>query len=223
MAMVRGSYDRGGWLEPLVPEELSHVHLFEPGSDSMTLLLLHGTGGDEHDLLPLGRMLYRSANLLSPRGKVLEAGMPRFFRRLSMGVFDVEDLKARAADLLAFVDDAARAYGFDRDRVVVVGYSNGANIAAGMLLSADRPFAWAALLHAMTPFEPDAPPDLAGIRVLVTGGRRDQMIPAASTEHLSELLTSSGADVSLHWEPGGNELTQAEVDAVKEWIRKLAS
>jgi phospholipase/carboxylesterase len=205
-----------------MPNELNHIHLFEAGSDAMTLVLLHGTGGDEHDLLPLGRMLYPSANLLSPRGKVLEAGMPRFFRRLSMGVFDVEDLKARATDLLAFVDDAAGVYSFDRDRVIVVGYSNGANIAAGMLLSVDQPFAGAALLHAMTPFEPDVLPDLSGIRVLLTGGRRDQMIPAASTEHLSELLTSSGADVSLHWEPGGHELTPAEVDVVREWIRKVA-
>lgn len=205
-----------------MPNELNHIHLFEPGSDAVTLLLLHGTGGDEHDLLPLGRMLHADANLLSPRGNVLESGMPRFFRRLSMGIFDVEDLKARAADLLGFVDDAAHAYSFDRDRVVVIGYSNGANIAAGMLLSVDRPFAGAALLHAMTPFEPDPLPDLVGVRVLVTGGRRDQMIPAASTEHLSDLLTSSGADVSLHWEPGGHELTQAEVDVGKEWIRKLA-
>ena len=205
-----------------MPNDLNHIHLFEAGSDATTLFLLHGTGGDEHDLLPLGRMLHPNANLLSPRGKVLEAGMPRFFRRLSMGVFDVEDLKVRATDLLAFVDDAAGVHSFDRDRVIVVGYSNGANIAAGMLLSADRPFAGAALLHAMTPFEPGPQPDLSGIRVLLTGGRRDQMIPPASTEHLSELLTSSGADVSLHWEPGGHELTQAEVDVVKEWIRKVA-
>ena len=205
-----------------MPDEPNHIHLFEPGSDAVTLLLLHGTGGDEHDLLPLGRMLYPDANLLSPRGKVLEAGMPRFFRRLSMGVFDVEDLKARATDLLAFVDDAAPFYGFDRNRVVVVGYSNGANIAAGMLLSVDRPFAGAALLHAMTPFEPDPLPDLSGVHVLLTGGRRDQMIPAASTEHLSQQLTSAGADVSLHWEPGGHELMPAEVDAAKEWIRKVA-
>lgn len=204
-------------------DELNHVHLFEPGSDPMTLLLLHGTGGDEHDLVPLGRILYPNANLLSPRGKVLEAGMPRFFRRLSMGVFDVEDLKARAADLLGFVDDAAGVYGFDRDRVVVVGYSNGANIAGGMLLSVDRPFAGAALLHAMTPFEPEPLPDLSGIRVLLTGGRRDQMVPAESTAHLSELLASSGADVSLHWEAGGHELTHAEVEAVKEWLGIIAS
>ena len=201
---------------------LNHIHVFEAGSEAMTLLLLHGTGGDEHDLLPLGRTLCPNANLLSPRGKVLEAGMPRFFRRLSMGVFDVEDLKTRATDLMTFVDEGARVYGFDRDRVVVVGYSNGANIAAGMLLSVDRPFLGAALLHAMTPFEPDPLPDLSGVRVLLTGGRRDQMIPAASTEHLSELLTSSGADVSLHWEPGGHELTPAEVGAVKEWIGKIA-
>lgn len=205
-----------------MPDELDHIHRFEPGSDATTLLLLHGTGGDEHDLVGLGRLLHPTANLLSPRGNVLEAGMPRFFRRLRMGVFDVEDLKARAGDLLGFVDDAARLYGFARDKVVVVGYSNGANIAAGMLLSTDHPFAGAALLHAMTPFEVDSPPDLAGVHVLLTGGRRDQMIPAASTEQLGDVLRSAGADVSVHWEPGGHELTQTEVDVVTGWIEKLA-
>jgi phospholipase/carboxylesterase len=205
-----------------VPDELDHIHRFEAGSDATTLLLLHGTGGDENDLIPLGRMLHPTASLLSPRGKVLEGGMPRFFRRLGMGVFDVEDLKARAADLLAFVDDAAALYGFARDKVVAVGYSNGANIAAGMLLGADRPFAGAALLHAMTPFEVDAPPDLSGVKVLLTGGRRYQMMPAISTEHLGDLLRSAGADLSLHWEPGGHELTQTEVDVVKGWTEKLA-
>ncbi len=205
-----------------MPNELDHIHRFEPGSDATTLLLLHGTGGDEHDLIPLGRMLHPTATLLSPRGKVLEGGMPRFFRRLGMGVFDVDDLKARARDLLAFVDDAASVYGFARDNVVVVGYSNGANIAAGMLLSTDRPFAGAALLHAMTPFEIDSAPDLSGVQVLLTGGRRDPMIPAASTEHLSDLLRAAGADVSLHWESGGHELTPAEADVVKGWIEKLA-
>jgi len=205
-----------------VAEDLDHIHHFEAGSDPTTLLLLHGTGGDEHDLVPLGRMLHPTANLLSPRGKVLEGGMPRFFRRLAMGVFDVDDLKARADDLLTFVDRAATSYGFDRSRVVVLGYSNGANIAAGMLLSTDRPFAGAALLHAMVPFETDMRPDLSGLRVLLTGGRRDQMIAPASTEQLSEMLMSAGADVTLHWEPGGHELTHAEVEVVKGWLEKLA-
>lgn len=205
-----------------MPADLNHIHRFEAGSDPTTLLLLHGTGGDEHDLIPLGRMLHPTASLLSPRGRVLEGGMPRFFRRLGMGIFDVDDLKARATDLLRFVDDAAALYGFDRADVVMVGYSNGANIGAGMMLQSDRPVAGAALLHAMSPYETDSPPDLSGVRVLLTGGRRDQMIPAASTEHLSDQLTSAGADVSLHWEPGGHELTQAEVDVARGWLEKIA-
>lgn len=205
-----------------MPNELDHIHRFEPGSDATTLLLLHGTGGDEHDLIPLGRLIHPTASLLSPRGKVLEGGMPRFFRRLGMGVFDVEDLKARAGELLGFVDDAADVYDFARDKVVAIGFSNGANIAAGMLLSADRPFAGAVLLHAMPPYEVDSTPDLSGIPVLLTGGRRDQMIPASSTEQLGDVLRSAGADVSLHWEPGGHELTHAEVDVATGWMEKLA-
>lgn len=203
-------------------EDLDHIHRFEAGSDPTTLLLLHGTGGDEHDLVPLGRMVHPTANLLSPRGKVLEGGMPRFFKRLGMGVFDVEDLKARAAELLTFVDMAATTYGFDRSKVIALGYSNGANIAAGMLLSADRPFAGAALLHAMVPFESEELPDLSGLQVLLTGGRQDQMISPASTERLSEMLVAAGADVSLHWESGGHELTHAEVEVVKGWLEKLS-
>lgn len=203
-------------------EDLDHIHRFEAGSDPTTLLLLHGTGGDEHDLVPLGRMVHPTASLLSPRGKVLEGGMPRFFRRLAMGVFDVEDLKARAAELLTFVDMAATTYGFDRSKVIALGYSNGANIAAGMLLSADRPFAGAALLHAMVPFESEDLPDLSSLEVLLTGGRRDQMISPASTERLSEMLMAAGAEVSLHWESGGHELTRAEVEVVKGWLEKLS-
>ena len=198
--------------------DLDHIHRWEPGSDPLTVLALHGTGGDENDLIPLVRLLHPTANILSPRGKVLEGGMPRFFRRLAMGVFDVDDLKMRASDLTHFVHDAAGVYGFDRARVVAAGYSNGANIAGAMLLLEPAAFAGAALFHAMKPFDPAGPVDLGGIPVFLSGGRLDPMIPAAQTEALAEMLSSSGAAVSTFWGPGGHELTQAEVDAAQAWF-----
>ena len=142
-----------------------------------TLLLLHGTGGDENDLVSLGRTLDPDANLLSPRGKVLENGMPRFFRRLAEGVFDEEDVKRRADELAAFVREAADAYGFAADRVAAVGYSNGANIASAALLRHPGLFRAAVLLRPMVPFEPEALPDLAGVPVFLSAGRRDPIVP----------------------------------------------
>ena len=198
-------------------DELGFIHRFEAGDGPLTILALHGTGGDENDLLPLVRMLYPEANVLSPRGKVLEGGMPRFFRRLSMGVFDVEDLKLRAEELVTFVDASAVAYGFDRQRVIAVGYSNGANIAAGVLFMGAA-FAGAALFHAMKPFDPSSMPDLAGIPVFLSGGRMDPMIPAAQTSELEEGLASAGANVTMFWAPGGHELTHPEVEAAREWF-----
>ena len=198
--------------------ELSHIHRFEPGTEALTVLALHGTGGDENDLLPLMRLLRPGANVLSPRGKVLEGGMPRFFKRLAMGVFDVEDLKARSLELVRFVDDASSHYGFARDRVVAIGYSNGANIAGSVLLLEPDAFAGAALFHAMKPFDPPTEPNLSGKSVFLTGGRLDAMIPADQTSALEGLLASAGADVTMHWSPGGHELTQAEVDAARRWM-----
>lgn len=198
--------------------DLGFVHRFEPGAADLTILALHGTGGDENDLLPLVRMLHPTANVLSPRGKVLEGGMPRFFRRLAMGVFDVEDLKARAGELISFVDAAADSYGFRRDGVVAVGYSNGANVAGGMLLLDPAALAGAALFHAMKPFDPEGAVDLHGTPVFLSGGRRDAMIPAAETEALQAILTKAGAEVTMHWSPGGHELTHPEVDAATGWM-----
>jgi predicted esterase len=200
--------------------DLNHVHRFEPGTEALTVLALHGTGGDENDLLPLVKMLRPDANVLSPRGNVLESGMPRFFKRLAMGVFDVEDLRARSLELVRFVDDAAAQYGFARDLVVAVGYSNGANIAGSVLLMEPDAFAGAALFHAMKPFDPSSPPDLSGKPVFLTGGRNDQMIPADQTAALEQLLMSAGADVTMHWSPGGHELTHAEVEAARTWMEK---
>jgi phospholipase/carboxylesterase/glyoxalase family protein len=207
-------------------EALGFAHRFVPaepgaGRSAPTLLLLHGTGGSEDDLLPLGRMLAPGAALLSPRGKVLENGMPRFFRRLAEGVFDVPDLVARTHELAAFVRAAAERYGFDPHRVVAVGFSNGANIAAGLLLLHAGLLRAAALLRPMVPFDPDPVPDLAGTSVFVGAGRHDPLVPPQNTERLVELLRSAGADVTAEWQPTGHNLTEADVEAARRWLAGL--
>ena len=183
-----------------------------------TLLLLHGTGGDENDLLPLGMMLDPSADLLSPRGKVLENGMPRFFRRLSEGVFDVPDLIARTHELADFIQAATDTYGLDAACITAVGFSNGANIAAALLLLRPGVLKAAVLLHAMVPLVPDTLPDLAGTRVFLGAGRQDPIAPPAETERLAALLRRAGADVTVHWQPGGHSLTREEAQAAAEWL-----
>jgi phospholipase/carboxylesterase len=200
--------------------EAGFVHRFDPAKEpgAPTLLLLHGTGGDENDLLPLGRMLDERAALLSPRGKVLENGMPRFFRRLSMGVFDEEDLVNRTHELASFVEEAASEYGLDPKRLFAVGFSNGANIAASLLLLHPGLLAGAVLLRAMTPFELETLPDLSGTPVYLAAGRSDQMIPPESTERLAELLREAGAKVTLDWQPGGHGIGRAEVEAARDWL-----
>ena len=200
--------------------EAGFVHRFDPAKEpgAPTLLLLHGTGGDENDLLPLGRMLDERAALLSPRGKVLENGMPRFFRRLSMGVFDEEDLVNRTHELASFVEEAASEYGLDPKRLFAVGFSNGANIAASLLLLHPGLLAGAVLLRAMTPFELETLPDLSGTPVYLAAGRSDQMIPPESTERLAELLREAGAEVTLDWQPGGHGIGRAEVEAARDWL-----
>jgi predicted esterase len=200
--------------------EAGFVHRFDPAKEpgAPTLILLHGTGGDENDLLPLGRMLDERAALLSPRGKVLENGMPRFFRRLSMGVFDEEDLVNRTHELASFVEEAASEYGLDPKRLFAVGFSNGANIAASLLLLHPGLLAGAVLLRAMTPFELETLPDLSGTPVYLAAGRSDQMIPAESAERLAELLRKAGAEVTLDWQPGGHGIGRAEVEAARAWL-----
>lgn len=202
-------------------QPLDFIHLYEPAAspDKPTLLLLHGTGGDERDLLPLGPKLIPGAGLLSPRGKVLERGMPRFFRRLTEGVFDLEDLKARAEDLAQFVTHAAAHYRFDPTRVIAAGFSNGANIAAGLLLLHPGTLHAAMLFSAMVPIVPDPLPKLHGAKVFMNGGRQDPMVEPANTQKLATLLQQSGADVTLRWTNGGHSLTSEDVDAAAAWIR----
>lgn len=195
------------------------IHEFLPGSSPRTLLLLHGTGGNERDLISLGRELDPNASLLSPRGKVLENGMPRFFRRLAEGVFDLEDLKKRTHELADFVIAAAKHYKIDIRHMIAVGYSNGANIAASILLLRPETFAAAILFRAMVPFVPETQPDLSSVRVLIGAGSIDPIVPASETKQLAELLRSAGADVTIRFFQGGHELTQADVHAAQEWLR----
>lgn len=199
-------------------------HVFDlpaaPGGSPFTLLALHGTGGNEHDLVPLARQLAPRAAILSPRGKVLENGMPRFFRRLAEGVFDLEDLTRRTHELADFVGEASERYKFDRSRVVAVGFSNGANIASSLLLLRPETLAGAVLLRGMVPIVPSEQPTLAGIRVLLSNGRRDPLVSAHETERLKALLASAGADVTLAWQNSGHDLTPADVPLAKRWLEE---
>ena len=202
----------------MTESDLGFTHRFVRGQGPATLLLLHGTGANENDLLPLGRALLPDAHMLSPRGKVLEYGMPRFFRRLAEGVFDVDDLVARTHELADFVDRAAKEYDLDPSRIVAVGYSNGANIAGSLLLLHPGVITRAVLLRAMLPFEPDQPLDLTGTRVLISSGREDQMTPAESPTRLEEVLRASGADVELRWQPAGHEVSQEDIEIASRWL-----
>ena len=206
-------------------EELSFQHVYQPPtserSDSPTLLVLHGTGGSEMDLLPLARTLAPQAGVLSPRGKVLERGMPRFFRRISEGVFDEEDLKLRAGELADFIAAAAVHYSFDARRVVAAGFSNGANIAGALLLLRPEALGAAVLFRATVPLVPADPPHHAGTPVLICNGRRDPLVAASETERLAALLTQMGAAVTLKWQPGGHELTPNDVNEAKRWLDSL--
>ena len=197
---------------------LQFRHKFVPGRSARTLLLLHGTGGDETDLLSLGQALDPDAALLSPRGQVLENGMPRFFRRLAEGVFDEEDVKRRAYELADFIDDAAGLYQFDQSKLIAVGYSNGANIASAILFLRPGTFRGAALLRAMVPFVPAQLPDLCGSPVLISSGEHDPIIPLENPERLAALLTRAGAEVRRHVEAAGHNLTPETLATTRRWL-----
>jgi predicted esterase len=194
------------------------VHLFIPGSGPLTLLLLHGTGADERDLIPLGRRLAPEAALLSPRGKVLENGMPRFFRRLAEGVFDLDDLRIRTTELASFIARAREVYGFDPAGLVAVGFSNGANMAASLLLLAPGLLAAAVLFRAVLPLEPEQPPRLDGVPVFLSAGRNDPFAPVERVESLARVLTTAGAELVLRWDEGGHGIDPPALEAAREWL-----
>jgi predicted esterase len=205
---------------------LGFIHRFIPATEvgsSVTLLLLHGTGGNETDLLDVGRHIAPAAALLSPRGKVLEHGMPRYFRRLAEGVFDLEDLQARTHELADFVDAAVQRYHLAADRVVAAGFSNGANIAASTLLLRPEILAGAVLFRAMVPLVPETMPYIGGTPVLLAAGREDPIVSPGETEQLRRLLVQAGAEVTLHWEQAGHGLTQADIEAARAWLEGWAA
>ncbi|MGQ0548377.1 MAG: alpha/beta hydrolase [Armatimonadota bacterium] len=201
------------------------IHRFVPAqrAGAPTLLLLHGTGGNEDDLIPLGERLAPGAALLSPRGNVLEQGMPRFFRRLTVGVFDVEDLRFRAQELADFVEAAGNKFGFSTRDTVAVGYSNGANIAAAVLLLRPEVLGRAILFRPMLPFAPDQPPDLSATPVFIGASRTDPYVSPEQTQQLIDTLQGAGALVTLRWASTGHALEPQEVDAASQWLLPLIS
>ena len=200
------------------PADLGFVHRFEPATVPARppLLLLHGTGGDENDLVPLGARIAPGSALLSPRGKVRENGMPRFFRRLSEGVFDLDDLKARAHELGDFVEQARTAYALEKP--IAVGFSNGANVATALMLLRPEALAGAVLMRGTAPFIPDELPDLRGVPVLILSGSDDPLVAAESASALADLLTRAGAEVSAVEIDAGHGLTPNDIALAKRWL-----
>lgn len=205
----------------MIHEDLGFTHHFEPASqpgDPLTLLLLHGTGGSESDLLGFGRVLDPEAALLSPRGKVLEGDKPRWFRRIAEGIFDLDDLRRRTHELADFVEIASAAYKLDLHHIVAVGYSNGANIAASLLLLRPQVLAGAILLRPMVPIRPDPLPDLRGKGVLIEAGRNDPVVPPDQTAQLAAMLQMAGALMTVYWHEAGHALTESDVTAGQCWL-----
>jgi phospholipase/carboxylesterase len=196
------------------------VHRFVPGirPGAVPVLLLHGTGGNEEDLLPLGRAMAPGAPLLSPRGQILENGMPRFFRRLSEGVFDEADIRARAQDLVGFVAEMTERHGLGPIPPIALGFSNGANMAAAMLLLHPGSLSGALLLRPMVPLVPEEMPRLDELRVLIAAGRQDPIVRPEQSQALADLLAGAGADVTLRWINAGHALTREDLEAGERWI-----
>jgi len=199
-------------------------HIFQKGKNPAkpTLLLLHGTGGNELDLLPLAGMIDDEASVLSVRGNVLENGMPRFFRRLAEGVFDEEDLVFRTQELNEFLDGAALKYEFDRNNIIAIGYSNGANIAASLLFHYQHALKAAILHHPMVPRRIELP-DLTGTKVFIAAGTNDPICSPLESNELQALLQDANASVELHWENRGHQLTREEVEEAAKWYKGIVS
>lgn len=198
-------------------------HIFNKGKnpEKPTLLLLHGTGGNELDLLPLAGRIDDEASVLSVRGNVLENGMPRFFRRLAEGVFDIEDLIFRTKELNEFLDEAAVKYEFDRNNILAIGYSNGANIAASLLFHYQDALKGAILHHPMVPRKGIELPNLTGKSVFIAAGTNDPICSPMESAELQSLLEKANANVEIHWEDRGHQLTVTEVEAAAQWYKNL--
>jgi phospholipase/carboxylesterase len=204
-----------------VTEDLGFVHRFVPaknaGSDE-TLLVLHGTGGDENDLIGIGQAIAPGAAILSPRGNVLENGAPRFFRRLAEGVFDPKEVRSRAEELARFIRAATVTYALDPDRIFALGYSNGANVASTVMLVEPGVLQAAILFRPMVVYEPTEEKDLDGSAVFISAGRMDPIVPTDSVERLIKLFESAHADVTVKWQLAGHSLVPSEVREAADWL-----
>ncbi len=200
-------------------------HIFKQGTDpgKPVLLLLHGTGGTERDLLGLAEIIDPEASVLSVRGNVLENGMPRFFKRLAEGVFDEKDLAFRTEELRDFISEAAKTYQFDASNVMAVGYSNGANIAASLLFHYADVLKGAILHHPMVPLRNVTLPDLTGVPVWIAAGTNDPICPAREAEELQQRLEEAGASTTVRWVDTGHQLTMQEVEAAKAWYEQISN
>jgi phospholipase/carboxylesterase len=196
-------------------------HIYQSGNSEITFLLLHGTGGNEFDLLPLAKHIDPNANVLSVRGNVLEYGMPRFFKRLAMGVFDMDSLIQETETLYHFIDDSAKQYHFDRSKVIALGYSNGANIAASILLHYDQAFHAAMLFHPMVPIRNLEKTNLKDVSIFIGAGKNDQMVPDGEIEELNAMFDRAEAITNVFWTEHGHQLNKEEIDQAKIWYEKL--
>jgi phospholipase/carboxylesterase len=202
-------------------EDLGFVHRFVPTEDSAsgeTLVVLHGTGGDENDLIGIGQAIAPRAAILSPRGNVLENGAPRFFRRLAEGVFDPKEVRSRAEELARFIRAAVITYRLDPARVFALGYSNGANVASTVMFVEPGILQGAILFRPMLVYEPTEKNDLTGSAVFISAGRMDPIVPTASVERLAELFELAHAEVTLKWQMVGHNLVPSEVSEAADWL-----
>lgn len=202
-------------------DDLGFIHRFLPAEDSShgeTLVVLHGTGGDENDLIGIGQAIAPGAAIVSPRGNVLEAGAPRFFKRLAEGVFDPKEVRSRAEELARFIRGAIITYRLDPARVFALGYSNGANIASTVMLVEPGILQGVILFRPMLVYEPSEKSDLTGSAVFISAGRMDPIVPVSSVERLAELFASTHAEVTLKWQLAGHSLVPSEVREAADWL-----
>jgi predicted esterase len=202
-------------------EDLGFIHRFVPAADSAsgeTLIVLHGTGGNENDLIGIGQAIAPGAAILSPRGNVLENGAPRFFRRLAEGVFDPKEVRSRAEELARFIRAAAITYQLDPSRVFALGYSNGANVASTVMFVEPGILQRVILFRPMLVYEPTEKKDLSGFPVFISAGRMDPVVPTSSVERLVELFELVHAEVTLKWQPVGHNLVPSEVSEAADWL-----
>jgi phospholipase/carboxylesterase len=206
-----------------IKQDAGFTHGFEPATNAAapTLLLLHGTGGDENTLLPLGKAIAPGAALVSPRGNVLEHGMASFFRRLEKGVVDQQDLEFRTTELRSFIGFAAQSYSLAIHNLVAVGVSNGAILGASLALRYPDTCAGVILLRGMAPFMPEPIPDLRRKPILLLGGLDDPIVQTDEAGDLANIFRSANADVTVHWENAGHTLAQGDVLMAFDWLRQF--